>query len=345
MTARCKVRPLSEAEWRDAAAGFADRVFTQAWGYSHELARRQGARCEMVGIFAGPECVGAAGVRIRSLPLLGAGLAYVSGGPLCRRERDADLERLAECVEALREEYVERQGHVLRVRLPLGTPDYAEKANERMRAMGWVPVPGEHPYRTLLLDVQQSDAALRAGCTKKWRSGLSQASRAGLTTSVGTQPERFEIFRRIYREMSERKAFRAELDAEFYAALQPRLVPEERLEVRLAQLGDAVVAGTATSSMGDSCVYVLGASSAEGRDAQASYLLLWESILASRERGLRWLDLGGVDPEGNPGVARFKQGISRLEVCAPGPFQALPGSARGRLVLAAERLYRRLRRA
>jgi lipid II:glycine glycyltransferase (peptidoglycan interpeptide bridge formation enzyme) len=54
-------------------------------------------------------------------------------------------------------------------------------------------------------------------------------------------------------------------------------------------------------------------------------------------------DLGGVDEDENPGVYKFKQGMGGDEVIAPGPYECVADSLRGRLARAAEKAYRRVK--
>ena len=74
--------------------------------------------------------------------------------------------------------------------------------------------------------------------------------------------------------------------------------------------------------MGDSAIYLLGATSDDGLNAKGSYLLQWTLIQWLKENGVRWYDLGGIDPEGNPGVYYFKRGFSGADVCQLTPLVA-----------------------
>ena len=74
------------------------------------------------------------------------------------------------------------------------------------------------------------------------------------------------------------------------------------------------VAGIVTSAMGDSAIYLLGATSDDGLNAKGAYLLQWTMIQWLKENGFRWYDLGGIDPQGNPGVYSFKKGLSGSDV-------------------------------
>jgi hypothetical protein len=93
--------------------------------------------------------------------------------------------------------------------------------------------------------------------------------------------------------------------------------------------------------MGDSAIYLLGATSDDGLNAKGAYLLQWTLIQWLKENGIKWYDLGGIDPEGNPGVYSFKRGFSGNDVFQLRPLVACDSvisSAVVRATLAAKRV-------
>ena len=60
---------------------------------------------------------------------------------------------------------------------------------------------------------------------------------------------------------------------------------------------------------GQCATYQIGWTSADGRTANAHHVLLWDAISLLRDRGYRFLDLGGINPEAASGVTRFKTGL------------------------------------
>ena len=105
------------------------------------------------------------------------------------------------------------------------------------------------------------------------------------------------------------------------------------------------MAGNITSIHGDTAVYLIGASTETGLKAKAGYMMHWRTIELIRERGLPWYDLGGIDPEANPGVTSFKLRTNGADVTAAGPFDLSPAGVRGRVAGWAERAYVRAKRA
>ena len=53
----------------------------------------------------------------------------------------------------------------------------------------------------------------------------------------------------------------------------------------------------------------MAATGDEGLQARGSYLLQWHALQRLQEQGREWYDLGGVNPEINPGVFTFKSGM------------------------------------
>jgi len=134
-----------------------------------------------------------------------------------------------------------------------------------------------------------------------------------------------------------------DLDAHFYAQLQRELPLEDTFHLSVAYANGQLVAGHVCSMLGDTAVVLLRAGTPAAREHRAAYLLQWYALRVARERGCRWYDLGGIDPENNPGVYTFKAGLGGVEITAPGPFEIAPTSVSRRIVRGAERIYRGLR--
>lgn len=65
--------------------------------------------------------------------------------------------------------------------------------------------------------------------------------------------------------------------------------------------------------------------------------------MAAKERGLRWYDLGGIDPDENEGVYRFKARMGGFEVITAGPYDLDPRGPTGHITRITERTYRWVR--
>jgi hypothetical protein len=338
---------VDRAEWEAAVPRFRDYSYRQSWAYGERLAARRGAISEHVAIRRGSETIGLADVRIKSLPVIGGGLAYVSGGPLVGIPGGVgeELDRLELAVGALVREFVERRGLTLRIAAPIGLAEHNDAVAERLARSGFSASPNVGRYHTVLLDVDRPLEEIRASFHKHWRRHLNGALRNDLEMTFGTDLDRFEVVGRMSEALRARKGYELDLDASFYADVQRELRTEDQLVVGLVLKDGTPVAGNITSIHGDTAVYLVGASTEAGLGSKAGYLMHWRTIELLRERGLRWYDLGGIDPVANPGVTSFKLRTNGFDVTAAGPFDKVPGGLRGRVAGWAEGAYHRTRQA
>jgi CelD/BcsL family acetyltransferase involved in cellulose biosynthesis len=338
------VKATDRDSWTAAAAGFADHNYRQTWDYGVHAARRVGGVSEHVAVQDGARVVALADVRVRKLPIVGGGIAYVTGGPLTASDGVLDVERFVAVVRALREEFAVRRGLVLRVVPPIGAAAWNRDVGEALTRDGFAPAAEGRPYRTMLVDVARPLADVRRTLHQKWRNCLNRAEREGVVVQEADDVGSLDAFRRFFDDFVARKGFDARVGADFYAAVQRDLPPTERLVVLTAKKDGAGIAWHVGSALGDTSVYLLGATAPEALTCKAAYLLQWRAIERAHAAGRRWYDLGGVDPDENPGVFHFKEGLGGIDVSAAGPLEWRVG-ARSRLALAVESRYRALRRA
>ena len=125
--------------------------------------------------------------------------------------------------------------------------------------------------------------------------------------------------------------------------MQKNLAEHERFLVSIVCENEQPVAGHVSSILGDTCVYLLGATNNAGLKNKAAYLAQWSVIQMAKERGCRFYDLGGIDPDKNPGVYHFKKGMGGQDVTVSGPFECSPNGLKRMLVNNGEKVYRFLR--
>lgn len=337
------IQHVDRTAWKTQVSSFLDYNYRHIWEFAAACADRVTARSEPVAVVQAGEILGLANVRIKSIPVLGTGIAYISGGPLVRHNDDRDADRLRLCLRALIHEYAERRGLVLRVMAPVGSEAWNDSQRAAYSEAGFTLSRAVPSYRTLLLNVRGPLDEIRRNLAQKWRSCLNQAEKHGVVVRAGTSPALFQEFCDLYSLFIQGKQFEVSLPAAFYRVMQEGLPEDDRFYIHLAQIEGTVVAGHVASFLGDTCVYLLGASNDQGRQTKASYLLQWRVIQAAREKGLQWYDLGGIDPEGNPGVYHFKQGMGGMDVVAPGPLECPARGLRRAAVYWGERAYRLMR--
>jgi lipid II:glycine glycyltransferase (peptidoglycan interpeptide bridge formation enzyme) len=332
-------------EWSTMLDLFNDANLYQTWSYgavrwgrknlSHLVLRRN------------DEVLAIAQLRIIRPTSLNFGMAYLRWGPLChRRGRELDAEAVLYMARALQEEYVRKRRLLLQI-LPnafAGSPR-AALFQSGFSSFTQEPQTSANSYRTLVLDLAPPIEELRRNLDKKWRNQLTRSEKNGLKVVVGNRADEYRTFCRMYEQMRKRKTFETTVDVEEFGRLQEDLPETHRMRTLICEQDGVPVAGMVASAMGDSAIYLLGATSDDGLNAKGAYLLQWTLIQWLKENGFKWYDLGGIDPEGNPGVYSFKRGLSGTDVFQLAPLAAcnsVVSSAIVKLSLAAHRVVRGL---
>jgi len=317
-----EVDRATPAEWTQMLDLFDDANLYQTWSYggvrwgekdlSHLVLKRGG------------EVLGMAQIRIVRPTRFKFGMAYLRWGPLCeRRGRPIDTEVAMQMARVLDEEYVVKRRLLLRV-LPnafVGSPR-AAAIESAFCGFTREPLVADNTYRTFILDLAPPLEELRKGLDKKWRNQLTSSEKKGLHVVAGSGSDAYRTFCQIYGQMRERKTFETSVDVEEFGRIQQDLAESHRMRVLICEDNGVAVAGLVASAMGDSAIYLLGATSDSGLNSKGAYLLQWTLIKWLKENGIKWYDLGGIDPERNPGVYHFKRGMSGTDVSQINPLVA-----------------------
>ncbi len=336
------VREVAPTDWPVLASSFADYSYEQDGSYVAAAAARQGAEARFFAVEENGRVLAAAAVRLKRVPGLGRGIAWIASGPMtCRPGERPDPARVARAVGALKSVITDKERHVLRFRLPLLPPCENDRLEPAFAALGALPTSRAKGYHSLALDLAPEPSALRARLHGKWRTDLNAAERSGLRLEAGKGAAIEARFLALFEMVKARKGFETEIGPDFFFALEDPHLVSEVLIATTPESEDA--AGIVVTRTGGIAVYHFGATGPAGRKSRAGYFLNWQGILRSRAAGAAWYDLGGIDREANPDVYRFKSRTGAVELHAAGPFEVTPGGALPVFVHALEDLRERLR--
>ncbi len=337
------VRDIAAGDWPALASGFRDFGFEQSLTYAAPAARRIGGEVRLVAVERAGAVLAAAAVRIRTIPGLQRGIAWIPSGPLLLPVNgDAPDDATMQAVlAALRAEFCGRQGHVLRLRLPGTAFHDAGRMDAIATAAGFGPCTRAPIYRSFAIDLHKDADTLLRDLNGKWRTDLRYALKSGLVLERGRGAAFEARFLKLFTDIQEAKGFRPDITPEFHFALSG---PDMTHDILIATKDGADLAGIVIGTTGRTAVYLFGATADVGRGLRAGYFLTWEGIALARSRGGDWYDLGGVDFDANPDVARFKDRMNGHTVAAAGPYEAGPGGAFALLVAGLERARAHMRR-
>jgi lipid II:glycine glycyltransferase (peptidoglycan interpeptide bridge formation enzyme) len=196
------------------------------------------------------------------------------------------------------------------------------------------------PGQTLLLDLTKTTQELRTGMRQHWRRSLVAAERRELEIVEGCSDVLFGQFISIYHELVGRKLFKPNRISQF-RSLQERLPCKLKMRIFLCKDNGILCAGLICSAIGDTAIYLFGATSNAGLKSKGSYLLHWRLIEWLKENGIAIYDLHGTNAARNPGTYRFKMdlcGTNGRELQFVGQFDACPNVLSYYCVALADRL-------
>ncbi len=254
--------------------------------------------------------VAIAQIGIRRFPLLGTGTANIHWGPVWKKKgNNNDNQIFIKTIDALKTEYAHKRKLLLRI-WPNEFNDTSGDIKEILLNNDFQHNINVRPYRTLRLRIDHSIETLRKNLDQKWRNQLNKAEKNNLTIEDGYTDDQYQVFLNLQKEMLHRKRYTPGVDYDEYRKIQAMLPDALKMKILICKLGNEPVSAAIYSAIGNTGIYMLGATGNKGMRANGSNLLQWYIIQWLRQNNFTFYDLGGIDPEINPGVYRFKCGIA-----------------------------------
>ena len=256
---------------------------------------------------------------VKRLPVLGT-VARINRGPLYPGDGAAlSNQAKAQVCRTLYEEWVEKERTFLQI-----APDVPDTEEGRglMIAGGFVPDAVGQPWESGLVDLSGTEASLRKGLRQKWRNMLNKAGKAGIEVRRIERGDDVEPVLTDYDAFMRGKKFQSTSSALIRAM---HFSSAGALRILAAYRDDRRIGTVIIARHGDSCTYLAGFTSDEGRTYNANYLLLWEGMLCCRDDGFRWFDVGGINDKYTPGVAHFKRGLGMTPYRLAGEYEGRSG--------------------
>jgi lipid II:glycine glycyltransferase (peptidoglycan interpeptide bridge formation enzyme) len=300
-----EVDSVNRKTWTEILGQFDDACIEQTWSFATAAASK-GLVSHLI-IRQGAEIAAACQIQLRRIPVANLCVADVRWGPLVQRRGVDSSFMLPRMIRALKDEYGIKRGCYLRI-----SPHViGQRKNEMKRLLadeGFYEDQSERPYRTLMLDLSPSLDELRSNFLQRWRRHLNKAEKSNLVITEGTTKNLFHIFLQLAAEMQERKNLH--FNYEQYGRIQEDLPELHKMKIFVCEHAGTPLAVTIGSAVGNTGIYLLGATGQSGLEFDASYLAHWRLIQWLKSMGARYYDLGAINPQLNPGGYFFKQGIA-----------------------------------
>jgi len=242
-------------------------------------------------------------VLLHRLGPVPASLGYATCGPAATSFDKASIEAFTAELRATAKR--ERLSHIT-IDPTVSNPDIAL----RLADAGWKRTKTVQVDRTWVVDLGQPEDALWQGLRSKWRQYVQKARKNGLTIAeVGA--DGIEDLFRIVVDTANRAGF-VYRSKDTYRRVYESFAPAGRARILLARTAEGeAVAALMLVACGAKVVEPYGGMTGPGAASRANYLLKWEAIRGSAERGYKVYDMWGM---ATPGIAQFKQGFGGSEI-------------------------------
>jgi len=303
-----EVDTVNKAQWSDLLSQFDDATIYQTWSYGAVL---YGANnLSHIILEEDNNIIAVAQVGIRYFRAIQTSTANVHWGPLWRKKNTTySIDNFEGIIKALINEYGIKRRLLLRI-WPFEI-DYPEnKIKIILQGSGLIFNRLTPAYQTLRLSLLPSIEDLKKNLDQKWRNQLNRAEKTHFNIIEGNSDDCYRVFLALQKEMFERKKYVSGVDYEQYRLINNDLPVTQKMNIMICEYENEPIAVSICSAIGDTGIYLLGATGNKGMRLNGSNLLQWRIIKWLKERGCLYYDLGGIDPEANPGVFRFKCGIA-----------------------------------
>ena len=338
MTCKVNVDNFTRDEWERNARSFADYNIYQTWPYQENRAEMAGQKVSRVMIKdENGQVVTMCHVRIKHIKPLGLRIGYVQWGPLIRGI-DEMIKCSSEALKALRTTFVGTRLNVLRIVPNIHDNELGKHVLEMLISSGFQRVNSEPPYRTLLVKTDDSEECIRKRLRKSFRRDLKKAEKAGIEVHETYDVESCRILEHLYTKTSKRKGFKG-LDIRQFIETQQMLLVPEKMNIIIAYYRGKPASVLLSSNLGNTAIVLLAASNEQGLVCGSSYIVWYRGALSALNAGMKYYDLGGIDPEKNASVYRFKLRTGGQDVCHIGIFEICDSLRTGIIWRTAKRVY------
>jgi lipid II:glycine glycyltransferase (peptidoglycan interpeptide bridge formation enzyme) len=332
-----EIDKVGKNEWENLLPHFDDATIYQTWSYG---AVRWGEKyISHLVLKKDNQVVGLAQSTIMKAPFIRAGIAYIPWGPLWqKKEGENNFEHFQHLMKALKDEYALRRGLLLRI-----NSHYVENEGDNdicsiLKGEGFKKDASSSRYRTFLVDISHTLPEIRKKLDQKWRNQLNRSEKNSLTIVEGNSDELYQIFLNLQNEMLERKRYEPGVDYGEFKEIQKDLPEHLKMRVIICEYEGEPVTATIGSAIGNTGIYLLGATGDKGLQLKGAYLTQWLMIRWMKEQSCHWYDLGGINPEKNPGVYHFKAGLSGTDKSHIGQFELCQNILSSQFVFLSNRL-------
>jgi len=330
-------------DWEQYAKEFADYSIYQTWPYQQVRGEIDTQEVSRFLIKDKDDHVLTMGqIRIKHVKILGLRIGYIQRGPLLRH-KNGTVKCTVKALRNLLNVYLGTKVNVLRIAPNICNDETDHRISEMLIASGFQHVSSVAPYRTLMLQVDDSEDAVRKRLHKSFRRDIKYAEKNGIEIREGNNEEFCKILEELYFGSLKRKSFKG-LNPQEFIRPQLDLSASEKMNIIVAYYDGEPVSMLLSSNLGDTAVVLLAAGNERSLSCGSSYLTWYRGAVSALHAGMKLYDLGGIDPRRNPTVYQFKKRMGADECYFIGEFEATSNLFVKHIWRIAEKAYRFLKK-
>ncbi|HHT9158618.1 MAG: hypothetical protein A2099_07190 [Planctomycetes bacterium GWF2_39_10] len=321
MTADIRILTLeNKKEWDDLLFRCNNINLLQSWEYGEAKRNTEGWIPVRSLLLYLNKPMGVVQTLIKKIPLLG-GIARINRAPLIiTTEHESSIANtVVQILRFLRYYWVEQKKMILFIAPGIVQCEINEKI---LNKIGYHRI-DKNAWTSIIIDLYSDEAILRQSLRQKWRNLLNKSERMGLTLELDNSNDGLSFLMSRYNRMMTEKNF-AGPSEKLIREIKNVTSDKSSVQIMFAVKNGVRVGGIFVLGYIDTCHYLIGWNSPEGRIFQSNYLLLWHAILLFKEMGYHWFDLGGINEKLTPGITHFKRGLGGKEYTLIGEYEACP---------------------
>jgi lipid II:glycine glycyltransferase (peptidoglycan interpeptide bridge formation enzyme) len=261
-------------------------------------------------IFYNDEIIAITQVRVKSIPLINKGIAYIFKGPIWQKKNNINkIEKFVKVLQTLQEEYSKKKNLLLRIRPFIYSDLLIENEFDSLIKYNFIRI--NQIGSTLILNVTEDLEDIRKNFKQNWRNHLNKSEKNNLIIRRGNNTELVNDFLELYYSMIKRKQLKEGVNIKRFYQLNNQLDENNKVKVIVSYKDEKPISGIIFSHLGNTAISLFRASNEVGMKLNASYLIQYETIKWLKEMGSERYDLGGIDIIKNPHVYDFKSGITK----------------------------------
>jgi len=311
---------INQRQWEEYARNFSDYSIYQTWPYQEYRAKQDGQQLCRIVVLGPDQKVAIMGhLRIKHIKPLGLKIGYMQRGPLLHLDEISENNQI-KALQAMKESVLNMGVNIFRIMPNIASNEEGGNLARDIQSAGFNKISKASPYRTFELPVNDSEEGIRKRLRKSFRRDLKKAEKTGLEIKQGSDQHYSDILEELYSGLKERKQFKG-LNPQEFIQPQRKLSSPEKLHFIVAYQKDEPIAALLASNLGDTGVVLLAASNDKGLASGASYVIWYQGAVAACQAGMKYYDLGGINPDTNPSVYQFKSRLGGREVSHVGTFE------------------------